>query len=93
MKALDLNVLNVVLTLFEVNNDDNRTTLVDFVLVSLVLSTYQVDIYLFKVNNKCERCSKLTVKTPGVKISGVFIVNFEHFSHLFLVFLLLTLNK
>ena len=25
--------------------------------------------------------------------SGVFIVNFEHTSHLFLVFLLLTLNK
>ena len=25
--------------------------------------------------------------------SGVFIVNFEHISHLFLVFLLLTLNK
>ena len=25
--------------------------------------------------------------------SGIFIVNFEHISHLFLVFLLLTLNK
>ena len=25
--------------------------------------------------------------------SGVFIVNFEHISHVFLVFLLLTLNK
>ena len=25
--------------------------------------------------------------------SGLFVVNFEHISHLFLVFLLLTLNK
>ena len=59
-------------------------------------------IYLLKVNNRntgtrCEICSKLTIKTPerrqwhrpGV---GVFIVNFEHISHLVLDFLLLTLN-
>ena len=44
-------------------------------------------IYLLKVNNRstrtrCEICSK----------SAVFIVNFEHISHLALVFLLLTLN-
>ena len=49
-------------------------------------------IYLLKVNNRnirtrCEICSKLTMKSPGV-----FIVNFEHISHLALVFLLLTLN-
>ena len=55
-------------------------------------------MYLFKVNNrntrkKCEICSKLTIKTPERRRSGVFIVNFEHISHLFLVFLLLTLNK
>ena len=40
-------------------------------------------------------CSKLTIETleQGVKRrSGVFIVNFEHISHLVLVFLLLTLN-
>ena len=39
---------------------------------------------------------KLTIKTPERhqrRRSGVFIVNFEHISHLFLVFLLLTLNK
>ena len=51
--------------------------------------------YMFKVNNKntrtkCEICSKLTIDTS--RRSGVFIVNFEHVSHLFLVFLLLTLN-
>ena len=66
---------------------------------------FQIDpvgIYLFKVNNRntrarCEICSKLTVKTPERRQwqwrrSGVFIVNFEHISQLFLVFLLLTLN-
>ena len=59
------------------------------------------NIYLFKVNNKntskrCEICSKLTLKTPEWcqwHRSGVFIINFEYLSHLFLVFLLLTLNK
>ena len=40
-------------------------------------------------------CSKLTIKAPEQRQwrgSGVFIVNFEHISHLVLVFLLLTLN-
>ena len=40
-------------------------------------------------------CSKLTIKTPEQhhwRRSGIFIVNFEHISHLVLVFLLLTLN-
>ena len=57
--------------------------------------------YFFKVNNRntrtrCEICSKLTRKTPERRHwrrSGVFIVNFEHISHLALVFLLLTLNR
>ena len=56
-------------------------------------------IYLLKINKKntrtrCEICSKLTIKTPERRywrLSGVFIVNFEHISHLVLVFLLLTL--
>ena len=59
---------------------------------------YLANIYLFQVNNRnnrksCEICSKLTIKTPEQRQwsrSGVFIVNFEHNSHLFLVFLLLT---
>ena len=58
-------------------------------------------IYLFKVNNRntrtrCEICSKLTINTPERRHwrrSGVFIVNFEHISHLVLVFLLLTLSR
>ena len=37
-------------------------------------------------------CSKLTAETLECRRSGVFIVNFEHISHLVLVFLLLTLK-
>ena len=59
---------------------------------------YPANIYLFKVNNRstgkrCEICSKLTIKTQEQSRSGVFMVNFEHISHLFLVFLLMTLNN
>ena len=39
-----------------------------------------------KVNNRNTRATSMTS-------SGVFIANFEHISHLLLVFLLLTLNK
>ena len=45
-------------------------------------------IYLFKVNNRNTR-----TRCRHWRRSGVFIVNFEHISHLVLVFLLLTLNK
>ena len=57
---------------------------------------------LTKVSNRNTRgkryeiCSKLSIKTPERRQwhrSGVFIVNFEHISHLVLVFLLLTLSK
>ena len=37
----------------------------------------------------CELCSKLTTKTPErrhLRRSSVFIVNFEHISHIALVF-------
>ena len=40
---------------------------------------------MFKANNKNTRTTSCR--------SGVFIVTFEHISHLFLVFLFLTLNK
>ena len=47
-------------------------------------------IYLLKVNNRntrtrCEICSKLTIKTLEQKHSrrsGVFLVDFEHNSHI-----------
>ena len=52
--------------------------------------TLPVDIYLLKVNYrntriKCEIFSKLIIKTPERRCSVVFIVNFEHISHLALV--------
>ena len=56
------------------------------------------DIYLLKAINRntrrrCEIFPKLTIKTlERRRRSGVFIVNFEHISHLVLVFLLLILN-
>ena len=57
-----------------------------------------VAIYLFKVNNGnirtiSEICSKLTIKIPERRRSGVFIVNLEQILHMFLVFRLLTLNS
>ena len=47
-----------------------------------------------KINNRntrtrCEICSKLTIKTPErrhLRRSGLVFVNFEHISHLVLVF-------
>ena len=51
---------------------------------------------MFKVNNRntrtrCEISSKLTINM--FKVNNVFIVNFEHISHLGLVFLLLPLSR
>ena len=56
---------------------------------------------MFKVNNsntriRCEKCSKLTIKTPEQRCwrcSGVCIFTSEHISYLVLVFLLLALNR
>ena len=53
--------------------------------------------YLFKVINentrkRCEICSKLTINTTQRRYDN-FIVNYEHISHLFLVFLLLARNS
>ena len=53
---------------------------------------------MFKVNNRNTRsrfeiCSKLTIKIPEQRRSGISIVNFEHISHLALVFLLLILGR
>ena len=56
---------------------------------------YSAVIYLLKVNNgntrtRCKICSKLTIKRPERRHwrrSVTFIVNFEHISHLVIVFL------
>ena len=62
----------------------------------VILQIFPAGKYMFKVNNRNTRtrgeiCSKITVKTIRTT-SGVFVVNFEHISHLVLVFRLLTLN-
>ena len=62
---------------------------------------FPAGICMFKVNNRntrkrCEICSNLTIKTPERRQwrrSGVFIVCFEHISHLVLVFLLLNAGQ
>ena len=67
---------------------------------SLDSQYYPSGNFMFKVNNRNTRtrreiCSKLTMKAPERRHwrrPGVFIVNFEHISHLVLVFLLLILN-
>ena len=66
----------------------------------VLFSYFPAGICLLKGNNRntrtrCEICSKLTIKTPERRHwrrSGVFIVDFEHISHLVLVFLRLSLN-
>ena len=62
---------------------------------------FLVSIFLPKVSNRntkqmCEGCAKVIMNKPGrcqSRCSGVFFVNLELISHIFLVFLLLTLNK
>ena len=54
-------------------------------------------IYMFKVNNRntrtrCEICLKFTIKTP-LLVYLLLTLNFEHISHLILVFLLSTLRR
>ena len=66
----------------------NRSLITGLLAVSL---TNTANIYLFKVSSKstnksCDICSKLTIKALAQRQwhrSDVFIVNFEHISHLF----------
>ena len=84
---------------YEKKTDDRS----DLLRIFFVVPTHKyipTDIYLFKVTNRitgkrCEICSKLTIKTERLHLrrSNVFIVNFEHISHLFVEFLLFTLNR
>ena len=52
---------------------------------------YPAGNYMFKVNNTNFRTR--TLKRHQWRRSGIFIINFEHISHLLLVFLLLTLSR
>ena len=57
------------------------------------ISELPANIFWFKLNNKK---TQLAIKTPERshwRRSGVYIDNFEHVSPLFLVFLLMALNK
>ena len=63
---------------------------------SSFLGSYPASKYMFKVNGRntearCEICQKLTIKTPESR-SVVFIVNFEHGSHLVLVLFFVILD-
>ena len=68
--------------------------------INAICLAYPTGIYLLNVNarntrRRCEMCSKLTIRIPELRHwrrSGIFIVNFEHISHLVLVFLVLTLK-
>ena len=71
------------------------------ILQDKLIRTNPAGNYMFKVNNRntrarCEICSKLTIKIPERcqwHRCGVFIINFEHISHLVLMFLLSTLSR
>ena len=66
-----------------------------------LINLYPIGNDIFKVNNRntrirCEIPLQLTIKTPEQRHwrrSSAFIVNFEHISHLVLLFLLLTLSR
>ena len=60
----------------------------------LRLITQLVFVYR-NTRKRCETCSKFTIKTTETRQwhrFGIFIFNFEHVLHLFVVFLLLTLT-
>ena len=86
--------------LFKVNNE-NTKTICEICYVSTVTTSRQDNvkessgIYLLKVT-MCKICCKLTIKIPEWRQwrhFGVFIVNLEQISHIFVEFPLLTLNK
>ena len=74
---------------------ERNSDVASFVVYS-VQSIFPAGNYMFKVSNKntrtrCENMFKVNNKDTWRR-SGVFIVNFEHISHLALVFLLFTFN-
>ena len=73
------------------------------IVILVLLVTFQPAITCSKITRETlgqvvEICSKLTIKTPDqddaiVVVLVLLIVNFEHISHLVLVFLLLILSR
>ena len=65
-------------------------------LTHLTINKYMLKAAMEPLEKTCKICSKVTIKTAERRYwrrSGVFYVNFDHNSHLFLVFLLFTLNR
>ena len=70
-----------------------RANIPQFSKLDDIVTSIPAGNYMFKVNNRntrtrCEICSKLTIKIPGI-----FIVKFENISYLAVLFLLLTLSR
>ena len=70
-----------------------RANIPQFSKLDNIVTSIPAGNYMFKVNNRntrtrCEICSKLTIKIPGI-----FIVKFENISYLAVLFLLLTLSR
>ena len=69
---------------------------------TLIFAHFPSGIYMFKVSNRttramCEICLKLIIKRPercqSRRSGGVFVVKFEQFSNIVLLFPMLTFNK
>ena len=81
-------------------NHNYYSSILLFINVKLVCLSIWPNSYEVALRNSAKKtsqltftCSKLTIKTSERRLSSVFIITFEHISHLFLVSLLLTLNK
>ena len=87
--------------MFKINNNKNSPRLlwstlpekaVIVIQLALICSKSKIEI----LEKGVEYVWKITIKTPKRRQwrrSDVFTINFEHISHLFLMFLFLTLNK
>ena len=64
-----------------------------FFISKISINNWEINKIILEINPAGIYLLKVTVETleQGVKY-GIFIVNFEHISHIVLVFLLLTLN-
>ena len=81
--------------LFEAIKKDGRYVFVAFIVIVLICNVIPTNFCLFKVSNrntreKCKICSKLTIKIPERHQIGRKQVTAES---LFVVFILLTLNR
>ena len=84
--------------MFKVNNRNTRKRYE--ICSKLIIKTAERSLTcsrsIIKALEKGEIFSKLTRKTPELRqgrFAVFFIIKFEHISYLFLVFILLTLNK